>query len=138
MDDATECCCPTIFNDALNMFDHDFLQLSMAIANRSGLWMLAGFLLLGWVLARMTVQRKKRAARQRGEDQEMQRRLNSTRPTALPLSDAPVELQRWQVAMFDLQRELKGELDCRIAITQNLMQQLDQRIAMLNQLQEKN
>lgn len=102
------------------------------------MWMLAGFVLLGWVLARMTVQRRKRRVRQRSEDNAMQKRLNSDRPTALPLSDAPVELQRWQVAMFDLQRELKGELDSRIAITQALMRQLDQRIAVLQELKNSN
>lgn len=110
--------------------------LALAINNLGGMWMLAGFLLLGWVLARMTVQRRKRSIRQRGEDREMQRRLDTSRPTALPLSDAPVELQRWQVAMFDLQRELKGELDSRIAITQALVRQLDQRIAVLQELKK--
>lgn len=109
--------------------------IAMAILDRSGLWMLAGFLLLGWVMARMAVQRRKRSVRQRSEGVEMQRRLDCDRPTALPLSDAPVELQRWQVAMFDLQRELKGELDSRIAVTQALMRQLDQRIAVLQELQ---
>lgn len=110
---------------------------AMAIVDRTGLWMLAGFLLLGWVMARMTVQRRKRGVRQKSEAAEMQRRLDSDKPTALPLSDAPVELQRWQVAMFDLQRDLKGELDSRIAITQALIRQLDQRIAVLQELKRK-
>jgi len=120
------------------MFDPQFPVplIAMVLANRNGLWMLAGFLLLGWVMARMTVQRRKRNVRQKGEDRELQRKIARDRPTALPLSDAPVELQRWQVAMFDLQRELKGELDSRIAITQSLMRQLDQRIAVLQELQE--
>lgn len=120
------------------MFPIDCLRplIAMALIDRSGMWMLAGFLLLGWVLARMTVQRRKRGVRQKNEDREMQRRFDSDRPTALPLSDAPVELQRWQVAMFDLQRELKGELDSRIAITQALMRQLDQRIAVLQELKK--
>lgn len=110
--------------------------LAMTITSKAGLWMFAGLLLLGWVLARVSVQRRKRLVRQKSEDREMQRRLNADRPSALPLSDAPPELQRWQVAMFDLQRELKGELDSRIAITQALMRQLDQRIAVLEQLKE--
>ncbi|MCM2373033.1 hypothetical protein [Aporhodopirellula aestuarii] len=110
--------------------------VAMAIVNRSGLWMLAGFLLLGWVMARMTVQRRRRRVRQNGEDREIQRRLDAKVSTALPLSDAPIEVQRWQVAMFDLQRELKGELDSRIAITQSLMRQLDQRIAVLQELEK--
>jgi hypothetical protein len=105
------------------------------VLERSSLWMLAGFVLLGWVMARMTIRRKKNAVRQGRDDRETQRRLARTRPTSLPLSDAPEETQRWQVAMFDLQRELKGELDSRIAITQSLIRQLDQRIQTLQQLQ---
>ncbi|EMI40591.1 MULTISPECIES: hypothetical protein [Pirellulaceae] len=121
------------------MFDFPFIDspIAMAIVNRDGLWMLAGFLLLGWVMARMTVKRRRRKIRQKGEDREMQRRLDAKVSTALPLSDAPIELQRWQVAMFDLQRELKGELDSRIAITQSLMRQLDQRIAVLQELENE-
>lgn len=99
--------------------------------------MLGGFLMLGWVLARMTVQRRRSRVRQKQEDREIQKRLNATNVSALPLSDAPQETQRWQVAMFDLQRELKGELDSRIAVTQSLIRQLDQRIATIEQLQEK-
>ncbi|MFG0255706.1 MAG: hypothetical protein ACF787_11535 [Rhodopirellula sp. JB053] len=111
--------------------------IAMALVERNGLWMLAGFLLLGWVMARMTVQRRRRQIRQRGEEREIQRRLDKTTSTALPLSDAPVEVQRWQVAMYDLQRELKGELDSRIAVTQSLMRQLDQRIAVLQEMNKK-
>ncbi|TWT97435.1 hypothetical protein [Neorhodopirellula pilleata] len=109
----------------------------MTLQDRSGLWMLGGFLLLGWVLARMTVQRRRNRVRQQHEDREIQRRLNATSASALPLSDAPPETQRWQVAMFDLQRELKGELDSRIAVTQSLIRQLDERIATIEQLQKK-
>ncbi|MFG0289355.1 MAG: hypothetical protein ACF8CQ_14340 [Rhodopirellula sp. JB044] len=111
--------------------------IAMALVERNGLWMLAGFLLLGWVMARMTVQRRRRQIRQRGEEREIQRRLDKTTSTALPLSDAPVEVQRWQVAMYDLQRELKGELDSRIAVTQSLMRQLDQRIAVLQEMNKE-
>ena len=111
--------------------------LAMTLLDRSGLWMLGGFLMLGWVLARMTVQRRRARVRQRQEDREIQSRLDATNASALPLSDAPPETQRWQVAMFDLQRELKGELDSRIAVTQSLIRQLDQRIARIEKLQGK-
>jgi hypothetical protein len=111
--------------------------LSMTLFDRSGLWMLGGFLMLGWVLARTTVQRRKRRVHQSQEDREMKMRMQSTKSSALPLSDAPPETQRWQVAMFDLQRELKGELDSRIAVTQSLIRQLDQRIATIERLEEK-
>lgn len=110
---------------------------AMTLLDRSGLWMLGGFLILGWVLARMTVQRRKARVRQDREHRDMQTKLDSTRKTALPLSDAPPETQRWQVAMFDLQRELKGELDSRIAVTQSLIRQLDQRIAKIENLEER-
>ena len=109
----------------------------MTIVDRSGLWMLGGFVMLGWVLARTTVARRRKRVRHKQEDHEIRRRLDATNETALPLSDAPPETQRWQVAMFDLQRELKGELDSRVAVTQSLIQQLDQRIAKIEQL-EKN
>jgi hypothetical protein len=105
--------------------------------DRGTLWLVAGFLLLGWVLARMTISRKKKAIQQRGESRETQRRLDSEVKTALPLSDAPIETQRWQVAMFDLQRELTGDLDTRIAVVQNLIRQADQRIAVLQELERR-
>ena len=112
------------------------MPIAVTLIDRSGLWMLAGFLLLGWVMARMSLQRRKARIDQRSEEHEVRRRLSSDRPKSLPLSDAPIETQRWQVAMFDLQRELKGELDSRIAITQSLIRQLDQRIAQIESLQD--
>lgn len=105
--------------------------------DRGTMWLLAGFLILGWVLARMTIGRRRKAIHQRSETREVQRRLDSKSKTALPLSDAPVETQRWQVAMFDLQRELTGELDTRVAIVQNLLRQVDQRIAVLQELEDR-
>ena len=53
----------------------------------------------------------------------------------MPLCDAPAETQRWQAALFDLQRELKAELDTRIAIVQSLVRHADQRIEQLRQLE---
>lgn len=112
-------------------------MLSMSLIDRGGLWTLGGFVILGWVMARMTVQRRKRRVRNDRDDKEMKARFDSTSSTALPLSDAPLETRRWEVAMFDLQRELKGELDSRIAVTQSLIRQLDQRIATIKQLENK-
>lgn len=112
-------------------------MLSMSLIDRGGLWTLVGFVILGWVMARMTVQRRKRRVRDERDDKEMKARFDSTSSTALPLSDAPLQTRRWEVAMFDLQRELKGELDSRIAVTQSLIRQLDQRIATIKQLEEK-
>ncbi|WDQ15855.1 hypothetical protein [Rhodopirellula sp. P2] len=105
--------------------------------DRGTLWLVAGFLMLGWALARLTISRRKKAIRQRGESRETQRRLDSVKKTALPLSDAPPETQRWQVAMFDLQRELTGDLDTRIAVVQSLIRHADQRIATLQELERR-
>ncbi|MFG0264095.1 MAG: hypothetical protein ACF8AM_02960 [Rhodopirellula sp. JB055] len=105
--------------------------------DRGTMWLVAGFLMLGWALARMTISRRKKAIQQRGESRETQRRLDSATKTALPLSDAPQETQRWQVAMFDLQRELMGDLDTRVAVVQSLIRQADQRIAMLQELERR-
>ncbi|MEM6364830.1 MAG: hypothetical protein AAF745_10410 [Planctomycetota bacterium] len=109
---------------------------SVTIA-RGDLWMLAGFVVLGWVLARTTIQRRKRIAAEKREQDETQRRLESERQSAAPLSDAPPEVQRWQVAMFELQRELKGELDSRIAIVQGLLRQVDERLSRVDGLKSE-
>ena len=50
----------------------------------------------------------------------------------MPLADAPVETLRWQAAMFDLQRDLKAELDTKIAVVQSLLREVDQRLAKLH------
>ncbi|MEM9365034.1 MAG: hypothetical protein AAGD07_03490 [Planctomycetota bacterium] len=104
--------------------------------DRGGLWLLAGFVMLGWVMARLAIKRGKNRAHADRDVREMQRRFDRPNNSAVPLSDAPVETQRWQVAMFDLQRELKGELDSRIAVVQSLLRQVDQRIERLQSLQE--
>lgn len=109
---------------------------SVTIA-RGDLWMLAGFVLIGWVLARMTIRRRRRLQQQDRENREAEQRLHHQRQSAAPLSDAPEETQRWQVAMFELQRELKGELDSRIAIVQGLLRQVDERIARAEELESK-
>jgi hypothetical protein len=38
-----------------------------------------------------------------------------------PLVDAPPEITRWQVEMHDLARDLKGELDTKIAVLEHLV-----------------
>ena len=111
-----------------------FLLLSLADLQNAQLLMLAGFVLLGWVLARRQLKMRKRVHR---DARAANKQLNAIRQRgepSLPLADAPPETQRWQVAMFDLQRELKAELDTRIVIVQSLMRQLDARIERLSQL----
>lgn len=97
------------------------------------LLMVAGFVMLGWVLARRTIKMRKRVNRDTRAAKKELTKIRQHREPALPLSDAPAETQRWQVAMFDLQRELKAELDTRIVVVQTLMRQLDDRIAYLEE-----
>lgn len=99
------------------------------------LWMVAGFLILGWVLARRQMRMGKRVNREaRAANRQLEKMRNRKEPV-LPLSDAPPETQRWQVAMFDLQRELTAELDTRISIVQTLLHQVDQKIVRLEELE---
>ena len=99
--------------------------------------MLAGFVVLGWTLARMTIRRRRRIAAEKRQHRESEQKLSDEHISALPISDAPPETQRWYVAMFELQRELKAELDSRIAIVQNLVRQADEKIARLESLEQE-
>ncbi len=117
------------------------MKLLLAQFDRPQLLLLAGMVLLGWVLIRRTIAAKQRMIREGRQADQSLRAMRQPKTPAVPLCDAPPETQRWQIAMFDLQRELKGELDSRIAITQALIrqaderiQQVDERIAELSQL----
>lgn len=101
------------------------------LMQKAQLFMVAGFLMLGWVLARRQLKmRKHNRANNREANRELER-VRSQQMPSMPLADAPVETQRWQAAMFDLQRELTAELDTRIATVDTLIHQLDDRIATL-------
>jgi hypothetical protein len=100
------------------------------------LWMVAGFLILGWVLARRQMKMGKRVNREARAATRELKKIQTRKDPVLPLADAPPETQRWQVAMFDLQRELTAELDTRISIVQTLMHQADQRISKLEELKK--
>ena len=97
--------------------------------------MVGGFVMLAWVLAR----RKIRAGKKVREDTKRANReiklMREHKEPSVPLSGAPAETQRWQAAMFDLQRELKADLDTRIMVVQTLLNQVDQKINHLNSLQ---
>ncbi len=111
--------------------------LPVAEIEKAQLLMLAGFVMLGWVLARRQIRLRRRVNRDaRAANKQLQAIRQRTEPAA-PLCDAPAETQRWQVAMFDLQRELKAELDTRIAVVHSLMRQLDARIERLSQLEQR-
>lgn len=99
-------------------------------------WLVAGFILLGWVLARRQVRMRRRVNRDTQAAQRELTKLRAARTPAVPLCDAPVQTQRWQTAMFDLQRELKADLDTRIAIVQSLCRDADRKISRLEALLE--
>lgn len=103
--------------------------------NQSHLMLLAGFILLGWVLARRTILQRRRVASENKQSHRALDKLRDFKQPAAPFCDAPVETQRWQVALFDLQRELKADLDTRIAVVQSLIREADQRIESLSQLE---
>ncbi|MDA8745385.1 hypothetical protein N9N28_12185 [Rubripirellula amarantea] len=101
---------------------------------KAQLWMVAGFLMLGWVLARRQLKTRKRVNEDNRIASKELKKLREHKDPAIPLANAPVDVQRWQGAMFDLQRELKAELDSRIGIVQVLVHQLDERIAKASEL----
>lgn len=109
----------------------------MADTQRAQLLAVAGFVMLGWVLARRQIRLKKRLfVESRSANKELEK-IRTRKDPVLPLSDAPAETQKWQVALFDLQRELKAELDTRIVIVQTLVRQADAKIQRLTELQNE-
>jgi DNA-binding NarL/FixJ family response regulator len=107
----------------------------IAEMQQAQLLMVAGFVMLGWVLARRTIKMRKRVNRDATAANKAIQQIRERKEPAVPLCDAPAETQRWQVAMFDLQRELKAELDTRIVVVQTLLRQVDQRIEHLSALE---
>jgi hypothetical protein len=110
----------------------------LASMPQAQLIMVAGFVMLGWVLARRQIRHRRRVNQDSQTANKAIREIRDQREPTLPLSNAPVDTQRWQVAMFDLQRELKADLDTRIAIVQTLLHQADERIASLESLEAIN
>jgi hypothetical protein len=109
--------------------------LLLAAIPKAQLFLLGGFIMLGWVLARRQVKMRKRVNRDARVANRELKKIRNHKEIAVPLCDAPPETQRWQAALFDLQRELKAELDTRIAVVQSLVRQADQRIARLEALE---
>ncbi len=97
--------------------------------------MVAGFVMLGWVLARRQIKMRKRVNRDARVANRAIQQIRERKEPSVPLADAPPETQRWHAALFDLQRELKAELDTRIMVVQTLLNQVDQRIEYLSALQ---
>jgi hypothetical protein len=107
------------------------LSLPLADMPQAQLMMVGGFVMLGWVLARRQIRMRRRVNQETRVANTAIQKMRDHRGPSLPLSNAPVETQRWQVAMFDLQRELKAELDTRIAVVQTLIRQVDERLEKL-------
>ena len=114
------------------------VEMPLAEMERAQLMMVGGFIMLGWVLARRQLAMRKRVNRDTRQANRALRAMREDTQPAVPLSDAPAEAQRWSVAMYDLQRELKAELDTRIAIVQSLVRHADQRIEQLRRLETEN
>jgi len=95
---------------------------------RPQLMMLAGIVMLGWVLVRRQIKTRRRLSREQRHHDRAVRDRGRQDTRRVPLSGAPVETLRWQGEMFDLQRELKAELETKIAVVQSLLRQVDQRI----------
>lgn len=96
--------------------------------------LLGGFILLGWILMRRNLRARRRGRREAAEWKQQEQQVKSRDAASVPLGDAPVEVLRWQAAMFDLQRELKAELETKISVVQAMIQLADQRIATLERL----
>ena len=98
------------------------------------LMLIAGFILLAWVLVRRQMTAKRRLRNDTNAADKAMKLQTAETSRALPLSDAPIETQRWQVAMFELHRDLKADLDTRIAVVSTLLRQVDERIAHLEKI----
>ena len=117
--------------NAMLLLGRALTPLAFAAADRpvqrAQYMLFAGFILLGWVLARRTIRgRRKNREANRAADREL-RRVRESKSPAVPLADAPVDTLRWQAGLMDLQRELTAEMDTRIAVVQSLIDQVDER-----------
>jgi membrane protein implicated in regulation of membrane protease activity len=101
---------------------------------QSQMMLVAGLVMLGWMLIRRQLRSRRRMREQDLSTRDLRVQLaKADKPTGMPLSSAPIEAQRWQVEMMDLQRDLKAELDTKIMVVQVLIRQADERIAALRQ-----
>jgi len=55
----------------------------------------------------------------------------ASRPSALHSLDAPRDVSRWEVHMYELARDLAGTLDSKIGVLQQLVLDADRRIELL-------
>lgn len=103
-------------------------------AFQSQMMLLGGISLLAWILVRRTIRARRQGRRDEIDWKQQEKRATARDASTVPLGDAPVEVLRWQSAMFDLQRELKAELETKISVVQAMIRLADQRIATLESL----
>jgi hypothetical protein len=107
-------------------------------AQQSQMMLIAGIILMGWILIRRQIKARYRQNAQSRNDHDFARTLaKADTPRAIPLASAPPETQRWQAEMLDLQRELKAELDTKIVVVQSLIRQADEKITQLSALKQQ-
>lgn len=104
-------------------------------------------LILGWVIFRSILRRRamgqqptplKQVAQMKAELDRVESRGSRA------LRDAPAEVLRWQAEIFELTREVHGQLDTKIALLAATIRLADQRltelkeqVARLEQLRER-
>lgn len=86
----------------------------------STILMVAGLALASFVLLRGSLGRWGRPRSKGGETAEV-RRIFGERSRDTALADAPAEVLRWQVEMHETARDLKAELDSKLAAMQALI-----------------
>jgi hypothetical protein len=107
-------------------------------AQQSQMMLLAGIILMGWILIRRQIKARYRQNTQSRTDHEFAKSLSKAdTPRGIPLASAPPETQRWQAEMLELQRELKAELDTKIVVVQTLIRQADEKISQLSALKQQ-
>jgi hypothetical protein len=107
-------------------------------AQQSQMMLLGGIILMGWTLIRRQIRAKHRQHQQDRSSSNVAAQLYRTGTSeGVPLASAPPDTQRWQVEMLQLQRELKAELDMKIAVVQSLLRQADEKIDQLNTIKHQ-
>lgn len=100
------------------LIDHLSRGRLIADMQQAQLMMVAGFIMLGWVLARRQIKMRKRVNRDARAANQAIQKIRDHKDPSVPLCNAPPETQRWQAAMFDLQRRIEsrvGHANCRRA-----------------------
>lgn len=97
--------------------------------------LVAGIGLLLWVFLRRNLSQRTRAAAANRELAQQISRGYGTTVQGAPMVDAPREVLHIQASMFDLQRELKAELESRIVVVQSLLRNADRKIEQLEAVQ---